>query len=141
MCVYKLDSYLRTRDYPNTHFIAQRHIKLIVLDVVYGFQLCYSEKNEQAEGEGEEEKISVPTVANRPPPDTQPDSTSEEDSGKIVFKRPVKRRRSSSEGILDASTKKTKEEGRGGKPRSRRRSSSSGVKNSSLLSFGDEEEV
>lgn len=67
------------------------------------------------------------------------------ESGKIVFKRPVKRRRSS-EGVLDASTKKTSERGegrdRGQKIRSprTRKGSSSAVKNSSLLSFGDEDE-
>ena len=73
------------------------------------------------------------------------DSASGEDrgegAGKIVFKRPVKRRRSS-EGVLDASTKKTRDEvGRRGKVAGRtRKGSSSAVKNSSLLSFGGEEE-
>lgn len=58
--------------------------------------------------------------------------------GKIVFKRPEKRRRSS-EGVLDASTKKPKE---GEKNRKTRKgSSSSAVKNSSLLSFGDDENL
>ena len=109
---------------------------MYMLDIV----ICYLEKDEQAKRGGDEEEIGVPTVENRPQPDVNPDSTTEEESGKIVFKRPVKRRRSS-EGVLDASTKKTKDEGRGGRPRSRKGSSSSGVKNSSLLSFGDEEDV
>ena len=75
------------------------------------------------------------------------DQSEGDSGGRILFKRPAKRRRSS-EGVLDASTRKTGGEapvkGSGGKtrsPRTRKRSgSSSGVKNSSLLSFGDEEE-
>lgn len=83
-----------------------------------------------------DEEEDAPTVTSQS--QTSPTSTaaSGEDSGKIVFKRPVKRRRSS-EGVLDASTKKTKDQS-GGKARTRRRSSS-GVKNSSLLSFDDED--
>lgn len=92
-----------------------------------------------------EERVAVPTVENRPQVQPTVEAASEEDGGKILFKRPVKRRRSS-EGVLDASTKKTKDlggsegRGKGRSPRSRK-GSSSGVKNSSLLSFGDEEDV
>ena len=108
-----------------------------------------------------EEVSDVPTVPDRPRHQSPPASSSsnkeeggkeeggkeeggkeEGGSDKIVFKRPVKRRRSS-EGVLDASTKKTGGEGEGKtrSPRSRKGSgSSSAVKNSSLLSFGDEEE-
>ena len=97
---------------------------------------CHSEKEKLAE-EGDDEREDVPTVICGPQPNPTSAAASEEDSGKIVFKRPVKRRRSS-EGVLDASTKKTKDQS-GDKVRRRRRSSS-GVKNSSLLSFGDEED-
>lgn len=76
--------------------------------------------------------------------------SSEAEGGRIVFKRPAKRK-SSESGVLDASTnKKAKQDsprsqgGSSGSGRQRRRSSgesqSRGVKNSSLLSFGDEEE-
>ena len=106
---------------------------------------CPSEKEEE-----EIDLSAAPTVENRP--SSQEPAADEGDTGssggggdgdKIVFKRPVKRRRSSDhDGVLDASTKKTKEgAGKVRSPRSRKGSgSSSGVKNSSLLSFGDEEE-
>ena len=110
----------------------------------------------EKEGLSVEEVSDVPTVPDRPRHQSPPASSSsnkeeggkeeggkeEGGSGKLVFKRPVKRRRSS-EGVLDASTKKTGGEGEGKtrSPRSRKGSgSSSAVKNSSLLSFGDEEE-
>ena len=102
----------------------------------------------EKEKQEEENSGAVPTVPSRP--GNQPPSTSEEDSGgKIVFKRPAgKKRRRSSEGVLDASTssRKTAGEDRGmgdktRSPRTRKGSGgSSAVKNSSLLSFGDEEE-
>ena len=63
---------------------------------------------------------------------------------KIVFRKPAKRRSSEGEGALDASTSKkakTEGSGHGNKPRARRTSTSKAIKNSSLLSFGDEEEV
>ena len=100
---------------------------------------------EREEGDEGEERGAAPTVENRPQLQPTAEPVSEEDGGKILFKRPVKRRRSS-EGVLDASTKKAKDQGGGGgrgkgrSPRSRK-GSSSGVKNSSLLSFGDEEDV
>ena len=71
------------------------------------------------------------------------ESTKDDDSAKIVFRKPVKRRSSEGEGALDASTSKkakTDGSGHGGKPRTRRTSTSKAVKNSSLLSFGDDEE-
>ena len=111
---------------------------------------CPSEKEEE-----EIDLSAAPTVENRP--SSQEPAADEGDIGsssggggdgggdgdKIVFKRPVKRRRSSDrDGVLDASTKKTKEgAGKVRSPRTRKGSGSSGgVKNSSLLSFEDEEE-
>ena len=71
---------------------------------------------------------------------TEDDDSTAASGDKIVFRKPVKRRSSEGEGALDASTsKKAKAEGPG-KPRARRTSTSKAVKNSSLLSFGDEEE-
>lgn len=65
------------------------------------------------------------------------DDSHEGEKGKILFKKPVKRRKSSEGegGVLDASTKKPRQE-----KTKRRTSTSKSVKNSSLLSFGEEEE-
>ena len=106
--------------------------------------MLFPEKAEE-EKDGEDGGSGVPAASSQ---SSAGDQQSEGDSGRIIFKRPAKRRRSS-EGVLDASTKKTGGEapasrGPGSKnksPKTRKRSgSSSGVKNSSLLSFGDEEE-
>lgn len=65
--------------------------------------------------------------------------------GKIVFKKPAKRKSSEGGGggVLDASTKKPKTD-EGSRPSHRTSPGSKvkakGVKNNSLLSFGDEEE-
>ena len=65
-----------------------------------------------------------------------PPTADEREEGKILFKKPVKRRSSDSEGgVLDASTKKPRQG-----MRQRRTSTSKSIKNSSLLSFGEEEE-
>jgi hypothetical protein len=86
-----------------------------------------------------------------------PRTESEDDGGKIKFKKPVKRKSSCNEdrsGVLDATTSKKPKQSvkdsattivMGGVAKRRRRSSegeskSRKVKNNSLLSFGDEEE-
>ena len=67
----------------------------------------------------------------------KPNDSQEGEGEKILFKKPVKRRKSSEGegGVLDASTKRPKQE-----KTKRRTSTSKSVKNSSLLSFGDDEE-
>ncbi len=73
------------------------------------------------------------------------DAETEGDDGKIVFKKPSKRKSSEGGGggVLDASTKrsKTDEDSKSShKTTPRSQAKAKGVKNSNLLSFGEEEE-
>lgn len=93
----------------------------------------------------------VPTASRKPlPGDPQDHDTT---GGKITFKKPAKRTSTSADGVLDASSSKrhkTADSAKdtavvGGATKRRRRSSggeakSKQVKNSSLLSFGGEED-
>lgn len=100
------------------------------------------------------EVTGVPTVSPRP----DPSEDGVQDGGKITFRKPNKRKSGDGErsGVLDASSSKRPKQDdptkdsvativMGGVTRRRRRSSggesrSRQVKNTSLLSFGDEEE-
>ena len=67
--------------------------------------------------------------------ETGEDKDSSESGGRIIFKRPVKRRRSESGAIQGSTSKRTKETSE--KPK---KYSSKGVSNASLLSFDQDED-
>ena len=111
--------------------------------------------NTEREGKGGEP--SLPSVGPQPRPSAGGEDLPSPDGGKIVFKKPTKRKSSESGdpagGVLDATTSKRprqgdwEEKGCGLGPSGRRRrrssdgnSQSKGVKNKSLLSFGNDDE-